>query len=237
MISKAFTVLSDPQKRAIHDASGGDPEVRSTSSSYQQQQYYNGGRAEMTPDELFDMFFGGGGLRQPHYYRRQQHFRHPFFNVRQQQQQQQHHQTNNAIWWIQALPILVLFLYAIITSIFSQETVPLYKFQPTTDFSQARTTSNLNIHYYVNPTTFQPIAKTGGYKLNRVERQVEQEYVNNINARCQSEKRSRQYRLQQARGSLFGIGFDEEKYQKALKMTMKNCDEMRRLGFDPDYLY
>ncbi|CAO3616693.1 unnamed protein product [Cunninghamella echinulata] len=218
--------------------------MRSTSNSYQQQQQFYRGN-EMSPDELFDMFFGGGGggLRQPTYRRHNAQFRHPFFNARQQQNQRFYQQqerqaaANTPLWWLQVLPVLVLFLYAILSNLFTTETPPLYKFQPSNDFSQARTTTNLNIPYYVNPSTFQPIAKTGGYKLNRVERQVEQEYVNNVNSRCQNEKRSRSYRLSQARGSLFGIGYDEVKYKKALKMPMKNCDEMRRLGFDPDYIY
>ncbi|KAK6358856.1 hypothetical protein TWF696_000036 [Orbilia brochopaga] len=75
LIAKAFQVLSDPQKRAIYDKTGGDPESRSFGGS----QAGGGGpfagfpgrgpgtpgrhpfADEVSPEELFNMFFGGGG--------------------------------------------------------------------------------------------------------------------------------------------------------------------------------
>lgn len=239
VISKAFTVLSDPQKRAIHDAGGGDPEMRSssTSSTRQYRQYGGGGMTEeMTAEDLFDIFFGGNGMgRQP--YRRQQ-FRHPFFNATRQQQarQHQHHNQTPLAGWIQALPILVLLLYAVVSALFSQESAPLYQFQPSTDYSQARKTLDLKIPYYVNPSAFTPVANEH-YKLRRVERQVENEYVSGLNMHCQNERRQRSFRMNQAGGTLFGFGYDKAKYEKARKMPMKSCDEMRKLGYNPDYIY
>ncbi|KAJ7180732.1 hypothetical protein C8R46DRAFT_1070421 [Mycena filopes] len=67
LVSKAFQVLSDPQKRSIYDRSGSDPEDRSSgmpsrSSGFQS---FNGGgggfEGELSPEDLFNMFFGGGG--------------------------------------------------------------------------------------------------------------------------------------------------------------------------------
>jgi DnaJ homolog subfamily B member 12 len=62
VVSKAFQVLSDPQKRAAFDRSGSDPESRFSGAS---SPFANGGvspfaEGEMSPEDLFNMFFGDG---------------------------------------------------------------------------------------------------------------------------------------------------------------------------------
>ncbi|KAJ6591494.1 hypothetical protein DFH09DRAFT_1025280 [Mycena vulgaris] len=67
LVSKAFQVLSDPQKRSIYDRSGSDPEDRSggmpsRTSGFQSFGGGGGGfEGELSPEDLFNMFFGGGG--------------------------------------------------------------------------------------------------------------------------------------------------------------------------------
>ncbi|KAF7309846.1 J domain-containing protein [Mycena indigotica] len=67
LVSKAFQVLSDPQKRSIYDRSGSDPEDRSSgmASAASSFRSFNGGgggfEGELSPEDLFNMFFGGGG--------------------------------------------------------------------------------------------------------------------------------------------------------------------------------
>ncbi|KAK6347672.1 hypothetical protein TWF718_005511 [Orbilia javanica] len=73
LIAKAFQVLSDPQKRAIYDKTGGDPESRNFGGSsaggggggpfagFQARPGRPQFTDEISPEELFNMFFGGGG--------------------------------------------------------------------------------------------------------------------------------------------------------------------------------
>ena len=68
VISRAFQVLSDPDKRALFDQHGEDPDSRTPgmASPFAGMRTYGGGGGmrgdELTPDDLFNMFFGGGGF-------------------------------------------------------------------------------------------------------------------------------------------------------------------------------
>ena len=75
MISRAFQVLSDPDKRAAFDQHGEDPDSRTAgmgaspfANGFPGMRTYGGAGGgggmygeELTPDDLFNMFFGGGG--------------------------------------------------------------------------------------------------------------------------------------------------------------------------------
>jgi DnaJ family protein B protein 12 len=64
VVSKAFQVLSDPQKRAAYDHSGSDPESRfsGASPSFASGGVSPFGEGEMSPEDLFNMFFGARGF-------------------------------------------------------------------------------------------------------------------------------------------------------------------------------
>ncbi|KAG8744993.1 hypothetical protein FRC10_009101 [Ceratobasidium sp. 414] len=76
LVSKAFTILSDPQKRAVYDQVGGDPEQRgggggrspaSGMGGMNMRPGYNHMffEEEINPEDVFNMFFGGGGFGGP----------------------------------------------------------------------------------------------------------------------------------------------------------------------------
>lgn len=81
MVSRAFGILGDKEKRAKYDRFGGDPDSRfgggapqqSPFAGYGGRQPSNGGGGggggiwedEISPEEMFNRFFGGGGMGGP----------------------------------------------------------------------------------------------------------------------------------------------------------------------------
>lgn len=69
MVSRAFQILSDPDKKSRFDQFGGDPDNRFSSSGASASSPFSGfsrGHAggpmyesEISPEELFNRFFGG----------------------------------------------------------------------------------------------------------------------------------------------------------------------------------
>lgn len=78
MVSRAFGVLSDEEKRAKYDRFGGDPDSRFGGGSAPSANPFSGGGSggggrppagggrmwddEISPEEMFNRFFGGGGM-------------------------------------------------------------------------------------------------------------------------------------------------------------------------------
>ncbi|KAI8345360.1 DnaJ domain-containing protein [Blakeslea trispora] len=245
LVAKAFDVLSDSNKRAIHDE-GGDIDNsrgRSSASSYYQSQhtYQRRYAEEVTPEDLFNMFFGSGmrsgfgtGFRQHHsqFRSRQQHQqrsgRQQQQYQRQHQQQYQQHHTNGLS---QFLPVILLLLLAIITMLFSFESEPPYSFRPTPPNTNLRTTQSNHINYYVNPKVFDKTIKNNRYKFQKTEKQIESDWLSELRHACQQEQRHKSNLLSQADGIMFGIiGRNEKAYKRAQNMKLKSCNELRRLS-------
>ncbi|KAF9390409.1 hypothetical protein CPB97_009370 [Podila verticillata] len=177
IVSKAFTVLSDPQKRAIFDQHGPD-EGKSSGVNYDRanptghgfggggMHSMNGFGEEISPEELFNMFFGGGQFggsfhsatfAGPGFGARQ-------FGARQQRTQTQHRQqrqhphqaggdgaTSGLSSLIQILPLILLFIISMSSSLFSDS-----------DSSSSASSSGLN-----SATPEFSLASHGSYKSPR----------------------------------------------------------------------
>ncbi|KAH9967240.1 hypothetical protein BC827DRAFT_1123530 [Russula dissimulans] len=183
MVSKAFQVLSDPQKRAIYDRSGGDPESRfggmssSGPSSGFATSPFGGAtfEGELSPEDLFNMFFGGGTAFSsgpgdstcvftasfgPGGFRTTR-----VRTSRGRPQEQQQEPATPRSLFVQLLPLLFLFAFSLLSalpSLFSTPPVPdpRFSFQSSSRFNLKRTTQTLGVQYHVDSSEFSrhPIA-------------------------------------------------------------------------------
>ncbi|KAF8549421.1 DnaJ-domain-containing protein [Imleria badia] len=181
MVSKAFQVVSDPQKRAAFDQHGSDPESRFSgmpspgfSPGFSPSPFAGGFEGEMSPEDLFNMFFGGGGMAMNSGAFGNGPFGGPMFtasfgpggfrttrvnvNGRPQAAAQGEPAQARSIF-TQLLPLIILFAFSFLSmlpDIFSTPVVPdpRFEFTKTSRFDLERQTNNLHINYYVNSRDF-----------------------------------------------------------------------------------
>ncbi|KAH9940849.1 DnaJ-domain-containing protein [Epithele typhae] len=251
MVSKAFTVLSDPQKRAAYDSHGSDPESRfsgmSSSSGRAPPGFARGEgfEGEINPEELFNMFFGGGmnggGFGGPGVFSasfgpggfRTTRMR---TNMRPEQQQQA---AEPRSMWIQLLPLFILFAFSLLPSLFTSSPAPdlRFSFSPSSRYNLERTTNGLNVKYHVNSVEFSghPIAAelarndNSQPHLRRFESNVERAYTQDLYAQCQRGLDRKQRREDQEVG-IFGIGTDWKKVEQIKAEPIESCDKLRQMG-------
>ncbi|KAF9240631.1 hypothetical protein BU15DRAFT_87545 [Melanogaster broomeanus] len=176
MVSKAFQVLSDPQKRAAFDQHGSDPESRSSgmSSAGFSPGFSTGGfEGEMSPEDLFNMFFGGGGMAMNGGGFGGGPFGGPVFTASfgpggfrttrvhtngRPQGAAQGEQAQARSTLMQLLPLIILFAFSflsVVPDLFSTSVPdPRFGFTGSQRFDLERQTSNLGIKYHVNKHDF-----------------------------------------------------------------------------------
>ncbi|KAI0040961.1 DnaJ-domain-containing protein [Auriscalpium vulgare] len=181
MVSKAFQVLSDSDKRAVYDRSGADPESRSSgmssagpSARYATSPFGGGFEGELSPEDLFNMFFGGGGgggfgggFGGPVFSASfgPGGFRTTRMPTNHQRQQQPQQPATPRSAFTQLLPLIILFALSLLSALpnlFSAPSVPdpRFAFSPSMRFNVERHTHGLGVAYHVNAAEFSghPIA-------------------------------------------------------------------------------
>lgn len=169
---------------------------------------------------------GRGFSQQQHPHHQQQHRHH------QQRQPQQTHGSSGWAIFLQLLPLLVLFGYSVFSGLMPDNT-PTFSFQPTSVYTQSRTTQLHNIPYFVNPSTFRATEQNSN-ELSRVEQKVLMNWVRELQQSCQIERNQKSEKIKAASG-VFGIGRDEKRYQEALNWPTKSCDEVAKIGYNKDF--
>ncbi|KAK2749612.1 hypothetical protein FQN57_005834 [Myotisia sp. PD_48] len=259
MVSRAFQILSDADKKSKYDRFGGDPDNRSapgpsTSSPFSGFGGFQapGGRThmyedEISPEELFNRFFGGGlgggfgpfgggmfdGGPQfvfnmgggPGF--RVHQFGGPRARRRPRDAAQESAETAPGFTSLsQFLPLLLLFLFPLLSSLFSGSSSP----GPSVRFDTAtpphtlqRTTPKLKINYFLNPADVEDYSPR---KLNQLDQRVEGDFVSNLRMECENEIQIRERMVQDAQGWFFP---DVEKMKKARSLELKSCHKLRSL--------
>ncbi|KAK3114994.1 Chaperone protein dnaJ [Teratosphaeriaceae sp. CCFEE 6253] len=266
MVSRAFQVLSDAEKKTKFDRYGGDPESRFGSGGGGGQSSgaspfsgfasprQGGGRQgpmfeeEISPEELFRQFFGGGGggpfggglFGQPGFA-----FNvggggpgiriHQFGGARPRQRPHNHANAEPASLGsaLQSLlPLLLLFLLPLLSSIFSSSTPsgPGMRFDAAVPpHTHLHTSAGLKIPYWVNPTEVE------GYttrKWRDLDKAAEGKFIGQLSAECEWEQGQRQRLAQEAQGFFFT---DYEKLERARRMKMEACGRLKGYGYSLPY--
>jgi len=248
MVSHAFQVLNDPNKRGIYDRSGMDPGVRGNNNSpsgFSNMRGNGGGNPmfteELSPDDLFNMFFGngmgafgsgfGGGAFGTPGIRIQTFGRAPRRQPYNSTQNQPRNQENST--FSQVLPLLVVLLFSLLSSLFSGEwsfggnnsSQPAFVFHPHSPYTQMRTTPRHNIHFYVDPKEINSLSQR---KLSQLDQRAESTYINTLKHDCELEYTRKKRVLEEAEG---WFSRDEELYRKAKSMKMPNCKRLEEMGY------
>ncbi|KAI0163001.1 hypothetical protein BJ166DRAFT_525071 [Pestalotiopsis sp. NC0098] len=272
MVSRAFGVLGDKEKREKFDRFGTDPDSRFESARAQNPFAGGGGfpgRAagggagpgagfggggmwddEISPEEMFQRFFGGafgggpfggggfgggpqfvfnlGGNRgfQVHQMGGGIPRRRPRAQANGQPAQQE---TGGWDTLVSLLPILFLFLFPLLTSLFSggdsQATMPSVVFdREAPPMTLHRQTQKLNVNYYINP---RDVAGWTDYKLKQLDKEADSSFVRTFRVKCENEMRVKQNLHEQAQGWFFQ---DPEKMQIARDYETPSCERLKTLG-------
>lgn len=162
---------------------------------------------------------------------------------RQQQQQQPQGAGGTRGLLIQLSPILILFLFSILSAlpnIFATPPTPepKFAFTPSARYNTERATGPLGIKYHVNSQEFMshPIAAEiarddtkRGPQLLRFEDGIERVFTRNLITQCQFAI-DRKHRRKEELIGLFGIGTDWEKVREIEKEPMEACEWLKQLG-------
>ncbi|EQC41148.1 hypothetical protein SDRG_01126 [Saprolegnia diclina VS20] len=212
-VGKAFTVLSDDQKRADYDRFGDNAPSENGGQAPRAYRYQ---QDDISPEEIFNMFFGGG--------------LHPQ-RARQRQRPSQHNAVPRTPMQqlLQFLPLILVFCLSLL-SFPAERNVP-FSLQPTNEHSVLRNTRMRNvvngIPYYV-AKDFDRKYTNDWRDLMRVEQMVEQWHVTRLREGCEGERLKQKRRVTKAR-SHYDVEAREEALRKAAAMATPNCDELQRL--------
>jgi DnaJ homolog subfamily B member 12 len=269
VVSRAFQVLSDVDKKSRYDQFGGDPDNRFSSSSAGASSPFSGfarspGRAgpmfddEISPEELFNRFFGGGGMGGPFGMGLGMHLHSkpivtvltstgggpqfvfnmgggPGFTVhrmgggapRRRPRDGEDPAPSGLGALTQLLPLLLLFILPLLSSLFSGSTSsgPSVRFDtPVPPMTMHRVTPKYKIDYFVNP------ADVEGWKASKMhglDQRAEVDYVSNLRYQCEMETQRKRQEIQDATGFFYT---NEDRLRRARTMVMPGCrrlDELR----------
>ncbi|KAH8821208.1 hypothetical protein F5884DRAFT_766938 [Xylogone sp. PMI_703] len=266
MVSKAFSVLGDKEKRAKYDKFGGDPDSRfgvpppGNPFSGFSQRAGGSGRAgpgggggmweeEISPEEMFNRFFGGGGFGGGPFGGGMFGAGTPFvFNInggpgfrvhqfggatprrrpREANAAQDQPATMRSMI-TNLLPILILFVFPLLTSLFSGSSStpsgPSMRFDsPVPPHTHHRHTRHLKVDYYIDPAEVEHLSPS---KLSQLDKTAEAAYVRHLRLGCHEETDERTRLINEAQG---WFTLDADKMQQAKDMEMKSCKRLDELG-------
>lgn len=254
MVSKAFQILSDPDKKRIFDQTGSDPESRGGGGGPSSGMFSRGAggpgmdgahfaTADISPEDIFNMFFGGGaggnafqaqfgqfGGARVHTFGGGNPFQQQF---RRQQAaggpDGQPPETLSSL--LRLLPLLLLFIAPMLSSFFNgsggnygMTPAAHFEFQPVQPYTESRTTPHHNIPYFINPNEVKDYTPR---KFSQLDKRAEVAYIKMLRHLCSREYDYKQQKIIDSQG---WFSVDQEAYDKAINLKLQHCDKLNDLG-------
>jgi len=206
LVSKAFSVLSNPEERKMYDRFGdteGIAQANPFRSSRRTTATFNG--EEIDPEEIFRMFFGGN----------------PFMGASFQtarprghgQQRQRHSEGQSLPLFRMMLSLAPMFLL-ILFNIVSQTKSP-YSLSQTREYPFSSVTSAHRVPFYVSSKSkFSRDYRAGSQERTRLEYQIESDWKDMMRKKCYNE------RLIKHRYEYYG------QREKAAKVALLSCETL-----------
>lgn len=208
-VSKAFSCLSNPDKRRNYDAYGAEDPALPTGRPAARHfggrpMYYSS--SEIDPEEIFNMFFGGNPFMasQSRVFRTHSGFR--------PQQQGQAQAVQNPL---RAFIPLVPFFLIFVLNLFSRSGTSAFSLSQSKNYADQLRTLAHEVPYYVASHEIFAKAYPGGSRQRaQLEAKIESEYREALQSQCYQE------RMIQQRYKFYGH------HEKAKEMPLRACDEL-----------
>ncbi|XP_029436709.1 dnaJ homolog subfamily C member 18 [Rhinatrema bivittatum] len=227
VIANAFAVLSNPENRQRYDEYREEVPLPPKNTQVWYNHRHQNFEANMKPEELFDMFFGGrfptgnvhmfsnGSSHAPSY--RQRHR-----NERPREMEENETRPQNMYSaFLQLLPVLLLVVVSVVAQLMA--TSPPYSLfqKPSLGHVINRETQNLQVPYFVSKNFEKSYH---GASLQDLERLVERDFMDNIQANCWKEKQQKSELT-----NLAQLYRDERLRQKAESLQLDSCRKLSKL--------
>ncbi|KIX94478.1 uncharacterized protein Z520_09864 [Fonsecaea multimorphosa CBS 102226] len=260
MVSRAFQILSDADKKSRYDQFGGDPDNRFSSSGAAGAgaSPFSGfarspGRGpmyedEISPEELFNRFFGGGmgpgfqfgaGFGGPQFVFNMGGG--PGFTVHRMggtrprgrpRDAQSETAPTGLSALTQLLPLLLLFVLPLLSSLFtgSSNSGPHVRYDSPVP---PNTMHRVTPRYHID--YFLNPAEVEGYtsrQFSSLDQRAEVDYVSTLKYQCESEVQRQRHEINEATGLFFT---DENRLKRARDMAMPGCRRLDELKVNRQY--
>jgi DnaJ family protein B protein 12 len=209
-IGNAFAVLSDQSKRRRYDEFGSEEETaRRCGRHSNDYDYSRGFEGDISAEDLFRMFFGGNVFTQNHPASRPRPTAHN--HTRQQNE-------NPYLFLIQLSPLILIILLSLLSSLLVGQSP--YSLRRDAKYTHERKTHGLGVTYYVR-SDFTVEANA----LSSLERQVEEDYLVELQQSCYRERNNRDTAMWRAQ--MYG---NTQMYNQAKNMRMTSCERLRAMN-------
>ncbi|KAH7084792.1 DnaJ domain-containing protein [Paraphoma chrysanthemicola] len=257
LVSKAFQVLSDPDKKKKFDAYGGDPDARFNpatagggggASPFSGGGFQRGGgfQEEMTPEELFRQFFGGafggpfGGMDTgpgfvfnigggPGVRVHQFGGGAPRRRPGTAQPPGSEQQPSLSSTLSNLLPLLFLFVLPLLSSLFSSSSTAAGPAFVFENPKHPKTKERISNRFKVRYFVDpRDVHEYNPKKWRKLDEEAESHYVHEVNVRCQNERYQQRKAMEDAQGWFY---VDQDAMDRARHMELKNCQKLKNMGF------